>query len=251
MDIFPDNKRSTFKVRLPQTQYLGPDWVVGLTEISYTLSWFNISSMDHQFKVSSPGFHYPEERDRELKIPSSYYDSPESLVRTMNKLVDERINKRKNVLTPCEFEVTPEMTFRMKRTGTYRFLHNDNTFTEPEINFKYTPDLLPVLGHDGKEFNNPINLNQEYTSLYCYCDAVYPSIIGDTMGPLLRVVTVDNTVPFGTTVNQIFEEPYYVPLNTQSFQELAVYIRTDTGKAPHFEFGRVVLTLHFKRKNAL
>lgn len=156
---------------------------------------------------------------------------------------------KNTILERAEFEVSPEMKFVMKEQSSFILPSSvGESLSDIPIKFLYSKDLLPVLGHDGNGFNGPINLNQEYTSLYVYCDAVYPTIIGDKTGNLLRVVNVDNSVPFGTTVTKIFEEPYYVKLAHHSFQELAVFIRTDTGKPPHFEFGRDVITLHFKRQ---
>ena len=42
MQYFPDNKTSNFVTKLPRTLQLDGEWEVGLTEIDYLHTWYNI-----------------------------------------------------------------------------------------------------------------------------------------------------------------------------------------------------------------
>ena len=42
MQYFPDNKTSNFLTKLPRTLQLDGEWEVGLAEIDYPHTWYNI-----------------------------------------------------------------------------------------------------------------------------------------------------------------------------------------------------------------
>jgi hypothetical protein len=42
MDYFPDNTLTHFTTRLPQMKDLDRSWEIGLAEIQYPYSWYNI-----------------------------------------------------------------------------------------------------------------------------------------------------------------------------------------------------------------
>ena len=63
---------------------------------------------------------------------------------------------------------------------------------------------------------------------------------GDALVPLLRIVPVEGEV--AQRVSKSFVRPQYVPLSRKQFN-----IKRDTGESVPFEFGRVLLTLHFRQ----
>ena len=63
---------------------------------------------------------------------------------------------------------------------------------------------------------------------------------GDAPVPLLRIVPVEGEV--AQRVSKSFVRPQYVPLSRKQFN-----IKRDTGESVPFEFGRVLLTLHFRQ----
>lgn len=234
MDIWPDNKLSHFKVRLPQRFVLSPDWKVGLTDISFTKSWFNLGP-GNEIRIKSGN-------DSVIgKVNPGNYESPEQLVEELTRLV---VGKWKKPQKP-KFLIDPN-------SKKLKIEYDGDKSEKFEIEFSH--ELSNILGCSSfnlaSEFNpsKPINLNQAYTNLFVYCDLVDPIIIGDTTGPLLRVVNARPLEHFGTHITETFDKPYYLPLAHTSFQEIEVYIRTDIGLPPHFNFGRVVVTLHFRKE---
>jgi len=83
-----------------------------------------------------------------------------------------------------------------------------------------------------------------YYSTGLYCDIIQPQYVGDALVPLLWIVTVEGKD--GQQVNKSFLHPQYVPVSRKQFQTIEVNIKRDIGETVPFEFGRVLLTLHFR-----
>lgn len=71
-------------------------------------------------------------------------------------------------------------------------------------------------------------------------------MVGDTQAPLLRVVPVQGRD--GQQVARVFDPVQYLPIALRSFQTVEIDIRDDTGKPIAFESGRVVVTLHCRKR---
>lgn len=231
MDIYPDNKLSHFKVRLPQRIELTSDWVCGLSEISFTKSWYNMPSGEN-VTISN----YPLDNELPtIEIDGGNYDKTEDLINHIN-------SKIQSIWSDCLFEI-PELMVDAK--GLLNFKKPGMIDENTGIQLKFSNYLTEVLGVEQKR---PINIHQKYTSVFVYCSIIDQVIIGHTRGPLLRVVNAHPELPFGRHITQTFEEPYYMQLSSKTFDEIEIYIRNDSGEAPHFNFGRVVVSLHFKRQ---
>jgi len=196
---------------------LGPEWQVAIVSISYPKSWFNIGE-GYTLETVTPQRRYTE------TIPPGNYEHPQDLIDEINRLTNAWPGN---------------ISFKLDKQK----LKIDNTPKSLII----SENLAQVLGYINDKSVRPIYLDQGLNSLYVYSDIVYPSIIGDTTGPLLRVVHVPSKTTFGQQVTEYFDPPYYHPLAHFNFQEITCYIRTDTGVPPSFRFGRVVITLHFKK----
>jgi len=68
--------------------------------------------------------------------------------------------------------------------------------------------------------------------------------VGDTKAPLLRIVHTASKS--GDIVHMIYEKPLYVPLQQKNFDSIEIDIRSDTGNPIPFEYGKVIVTLHFR-----
>ena len=69
-------------------------------------------------------------------------------------------------------------------------------------------------------------------------------IVGDSLAPLLRSLPVGGS--HGATVYDRFTNIHYVPL----FKLIEMNIKDDTGRFVPFEYGKVTMTLHFRRRRA-
>jgi hypothetical protein len=93
-----------------------------------------------------------------------------------------------------------------------------------------------------------IDMNQGFYSLYAYCNLVEPRVVGDTHVPLLRIIPIrGNHADF---ITKSYENVHYIPLQQKSFGTVEMIIRDDTGHPVPFERGKVVATLHFRKRRS-
>ena len=92
---------------------------------------------------------------------------------------------------------------------------------------------------------NPVNVNLGFDILYIYTDCVEQQLVGDVQAQLLQNLCVNNfdSIPIQTTS---FESPHYIPLARKDFDTIEINIRDETGRKVPFQFGRVVVKLHFR-----
>ena len=78
--MFPDNKTTTYRVKLPQTIDLDGNWEAGLYSISYPNTWYTLQ------KGSDTHFYYVDHSGLFLAaiVDYGYYTSVESLVKAVN-----------------------------------------------------------------------------------------------------------------------------------------------------------------------
>ena len=83
------------------------------------------------------------------------------------------------------------------------------------------------------------------TSIFIYCDIVEPQIVGDKTLPLVGIAPCE-------TSGKIYEKIYtgenirYIPVQTRSFQNIKIHLRSSTYEPIPFEHGRASVTLHLR-----
>src|SRR5437667_334258 len=83
--LYPDNKVSAYTVLLPHPIDLGPNWLVTLSEISYTKSWFNVQESKIGMKYEDNKGVEVVDNTHQLTLPGGYYHSPADFVKTINR----------------------------------------------------------------------------------------------------------------------------------------------------------------------
>ena len=71
-------------------------------------------------------------------------------------------------------------------------------------------------------------------------------MVGDAQVPLLRIIAVEGRD--GEMIIRVFDPIEYCPLLQRRFQTVDTDIRDDTGSIVSFEKGRVVVTLHCRKR---
>ena len=94
--------------------------------------------------------------------------------------------------------------------------------------------------------SNVCDLLRDFYSLFVYCDVVKHVVVGDVKAPLPRTVNI--TRKDGLTVNRIFQTVQYVSVQRKHLCSIEIDIRDDTGRPVPFQCGKVIVTLHFRRK---
>jgi hypothetical protein len=118
-------------------------------------------------------------------------------------------------------------------------------------------DLQRYLGFDLSSFSlgehfvstmaqHTFDVNRGLNLMYVYCDVATHAIVGDTKAPLLRVCNVSGN--HGELVRHTYIQPHYVPVGRREFDSIEIAINNELGKPMPFEYGKSVVTLHFRRK---
>ena len=252
-----DNTLTHYITDLPQRIDLTGEWECGLAEIQYPHTWYNVTKDDvwlFLYEIDDP------DMTRRAKLSCGYYNDPLTLMYHVNKGLHSLWSEKTRAQMSYS-SVTPKMTLHM--TPNTVFIIPDHSSTVSMLGFR-TPivsdreevtsssvsDLHPS---DSSypfhvEANDVVNMTQGFNTLYVYTDIVESRIVGDTLAPLLRALPISGR--HGDILSDRFTNIHYVPLLCSTFHSIEVDIRDDMGRRVPFEYGRVTVTLHFRRRRA-
>ena len=232
LNIFPDNKTTSYRVKLPQVIDLNGNWEVGLYTISYRNTWYTLQNLENHIYYSKDGFFFET-----ATVDYGYYETTNELVKSVNSSLKKE-TKNDNVRLSYDVR-TEKVTIHLKNG--YQMV--------------ITGRMSIILGFGGKEVKITKTTVSPYVAdlhgsmtIYIYCDIVLPQVVGDTNAKLLRSVPVQGKM--GDVVMKTFTNIQYVPVQTKSFEDIDIILKDDEGNPVPFERGKVLVTLHFKQKSS-
>lgn len=229
-----ENKSGHYTTYLPKTITVDKTkWKVAVVDLSYMKTWFNITEENSTVVAKRGG-----EIVAHGRIPLARYGEAGSLVSKINKILDTKI-KSQLVLDPAENIVIV------------------STFAGEEIILnKITASML---GHSTYHFNNDTTQRIEFVptrsanlslptiqNIYLYSNIVDHVVVGDSYVPLLQVVPVP-TGEYGSVQHVQFLVPLYMTLISSDISVIELKLCDDRGNIIEFDFGDVIVKLHFKR----
>ena len=278
MKMYPDKSLAHYITDLPQRIDLTGEWECGLAEIQYPHTWYNVGMYDTWFFLNE---HEPVGQIPSGKISAGNNKSPVTLMNHVNKGLS-RMWTDKTRAKLSYSSITQKMTLHMTPSTEFTVPHHSalvrmlgfepsvvssppaaaaaditRTHVQPRLggtNIGLTPSTSVVLPHeetpDGshtyrKEAEHVVHMDQGFDTIYVYTDVVESRIVGDSSAPLLRALSV--SVSQGATVSDRFTNIHCVPVLYSHFHSIEMDIRNDTGRHVPFEYGRVTVTLHFRR----
>ena len=252
LELYPDNKVAHFKMRLNQPCELIGNYEVGLSQIQYPMSWNNIRRNRNGFSIRYE--RKPLTLDavgkstkRLYRIAPGYYSDISKVVHEMKTLLTQpKLNK---LGIDIQYnDATRRVTINTKQSERHG---------EKLKSIKLKNDVAMLLGFKNDRLIKP---NREVTStflalpssgfhhMYVYCDVVQETAVGDVQAPLLRVLPAkmqSNELMIDTA----FANVHYIPVARKQFSELEFKITDDVGNLVGFQQGKIVIVLHFRRKN--
>ena len=279
------NYTTTLQTRcvFPNTEY----WSVGLASIIYPKTWFNVKEKspitfldeDGNYIESKPGlFNGNQEEIPDYSpnsIPKGYYKTIDELIEVINKklkniaigTVQPRLfydSIRKNVVIrvgtlsngkkyiPVFTEDIDKILGIMEDDGvslSKRIITNANTDKLAEKWGTYY-DEIPLNFLAGYFVGPKIaDINAGFNTLYIYSDIVQQSCVGDAFAQLLRAIPVDNKENWDMPVSNVYNKPHLYPIQSRNFNTIEIDVKDDTGSTVHFEKGKLIVTLIFKRND--
>lgn len=222
--FFPENKISQFTTQLPSAIQLNQGaWEVGLADIIYPHTWYNIREDNNLF-----GFDLGDGELQGRRVPVGCYETVQDLLKAMT------LTSHKNKIKFSYHTVTKRVTIK----------------TEDKCKVILHEGISELLGFYPGEYSETVQSpfvadpNASFPVIYVYCDLVEPQIVGDVQAPLLKVVKVEGKD--GEMINASYTRPYYVPVIRQHFQSIQIDIRLHSGDLVPFERGKVYIVLHFR-----
>ena len=229
-DFFPDNTAGQFTTKLPQPINLKEDFEVGLSEIQFNSSYINVSE-----DACFVDYKNAEENEKtRIRIIPGMFSNNEDFI----KIINERIQQDYGFedITFSYDKMTRRVTVRVSNKAT----------------IKLSPNLARLLGFKNPKINGPhqryaqsiMDLNEDYHSIFVYCDIVSPNTVGDAFAPLLRIVpTFNRTNPI---VHHTYQTPHYFPVSRKNFNQMEILLKNHLGKTLSFGSGQTIVTLHFR-----
>ena len=248
MDFYPSNTPSHYFTNLSQGINLTGDFEVGLSEILISNTYRNIEEQDECFFKCVRTETVPNQNNPQLTrlvsktvvVPPGLYESNEFFINTLNTLTVQELGRQENNKPRVRF-------FYHKATKQVSVLVYEGTVTLSEkLQSVLSLNTQTIVGHRHVKGEGAINLNQDFQSVYIYCDLVSPRPVGDTMAPLLRIIPILDKKR--EVLRFIFEKPHYTPLSRFQFNTVEMILTTDKGKTLSFTSGTTITTLHFRRR---
>ena len=259
-DVYPNNKTNNFKVQLCERMDLHGQWQVALLEIHYPNTLSHVLKGENWVEVLTPLRTVVDASDIKINVNSPVLTktTKHSIKTGIYKNGRELINELQLRLE--KMSISPETQKRstiLKETpeGVVQF----NPFrAHLDSSYKVAPALALQLGlphagpyrADSELFGiRPIDLSLGIPSqMYVYLNILQDQIVGHTRAPLLRTIPTVIDAKFGSMTTYRCEHPVYYDLNTKSFDNIEVNIRTDTGEFLPFNHGTLTLLVHFRQR---
>lgn len=251
-DIYPENKINNFSVQLPSAKYVDDDWKVSLNSINLP-NTFTTFLPNRSQALLSLTYATPDQPSIKFYFKSNKSYTPAKIASELNAFFME------NNIGRTTIDKLGRLVFYLNRKG---------------CNFALGMDVAHVLGYQTGQilpadptymyirpfsnepkvitFESPIDCNYFRPNYFIiYSNIVQPSIIGNQMSPILKVVPViDNNEPY-KLIDFKVREFYNIP--NSEITEIKMELRTHDGELVNFlEDGHVVMNLQFTNstKNA-
>ena len=236
-DLFEENNPASFKISVPKRIHLQGQYEVGLVEIQYPVTWDTFHKpIDYRIKVQSS-----EGNAGTAHLTQTKYDSANELVTEICFKLGLALNKASDFY---------------RDAFVLDFLSNRVIYNVQKYNIevRLSSQVIEVLGLQERAWiardgtgNYPPDHTNGFNALYVYCYVVQPQIVGNVYAPLLRTVGINNEKR-GDLVQRLYDQPHYVPVNTDELSIIEINIKDDTGQNISFASGKVICKLHFRQK---
>ena len=179
MDYFPDNTLTHFRTRHSQMMDLDGTWEIGLAEIQYPHSWYDIKKGEAWVHVDV----YSEVNQLQrhtFQLPAGYYPSPKKILKAI---------EGKKHRTPLRRKFDIGMNEIDKKIG---------IAVKKDCQVTISPLLQHMLGFKLAIFPKGdhvadwvADVTRGINSLYVYCPLVESRMVGDAQVRLLRIVPIE------------------------------------------------------------
>lgn len=287
-DLYKDNHGASFTNKLIVPQYLPENAYVGLSEISYNNSFYNItkegnriSIFDWLKKIPKKTAENPKDIDVygeliEIEIKEGYYNTPEKFCEMLNKAIQTSGSKWMENLTIFSYnEINQKFGYDVSNMWLTIFLTGDLIHmigierqqatsnqsvligkSKQAPTYEYGGATRTLIKPDWKweaaeeVKGSMMNVYQlvMVQTLCVYCNIIESQKTGDSYSDIIRLVSIKDDKP-GKQVVEHFDNPFYLKVNARFIPSITIWIRDMYGNEIDFKRGTVRVKLHFITKN--
>lgn len=247
------NVTSNYITYLPKAIELkSAQWEVALCEISYPHSWDNIYPPINRICFSYLHPEVEHQVDTIKDIHTGHYDNVQEVISAINRSKPEHFRGNfgfekkgremvKIILFPAETLRLHPILGSLLGFNVNKWEYPEDTPVEASENTEHLADRIRYKAH----FHGDIKAL--LYNLYLYTNIVKENLVGDRYVPLLRTINVQGED--GDYVHKIFESPHYLPLASDFIENIEIRLTDDQGDNIRFQYGKVIVKLHFRKKN--
>lgn len=268
LDIFPDNKIGSFRVKLPRKIFVDRKrHQIGLKYISFPLKSHNVEDGKLSivfFSTSNLTERLPLQFDTEIE--TGHYESPDDLVEALNGAlakIPETYPVNYNSIALNGVNLDQSFVLFEYNRHTEKITINAQETEYYDISLRMSKELFVKLGigleeevrfTDGnccrffplpREGSHTVDLDVGRSSIFVYTDVIEADrVVGHRLVPLLAIVP-----SVGAHGQQCYYEPRSIEYCTpryDTFDEILIELTGDTGQIMKFTSGKVYLTLRIK-----
>lgn len=233
-DLHRENTTSSYTTHFSNPLLFDGNYEVALSEIHYPHSFLNIFPDNRRpiFLKKRVGRKY-----KTYSIRLKGYFSPESLVKTIN---DKWQNSNLEIGSTIAYsENTHRFTIQCARTEEIKLSGNICN----QLGFAFNSVSI----NRGAELTSsaPADLDFMGHIFYVYISCIKEYLIGNQYAKLLRLISVQGK--HGDNIYESYPLPYYHELNSKNVNSIDLSIRDMVGNPIRFEYGTVIMKLHFRK----
>ena len=239
------NSAAEFITSLPVNINLDGEWEVGLSEIIYGNTWFNITSNNDKITF----FDDKHELNVTLHIAKGRYEDVHGLMETIvntleseSKRLDIEFQRSLGIaynhyIKKCQISINTDVIYNLQIPADVAYMLG---FSQAQLNA-----LDNNSGRKNVYAHHPVDMSCSLNHLYVYCNILKPQIVGNALVPLLQIVSVEGH--YVDTVCRTYITPHYIPILKNSFAQIEISIRDDQNRPIKFEYGKTIVKLHFRK----
>ncbi|GBL66040.1 hypothetical protein AVEN_190431-1 [Araneus ventricosus] len=91
-----------------------------------------------------------------------------------------------------------------------------------------------------------LELRAGITEIYVYCDIIAPSLVGDSLASILKIIPIANE--HNEQIVKNFSVPLYFRVKKQFFDSVELILKTSSGSDVKFISGKTNVVLSFRKK---
>ena len=264
-DIYKNNTLSSYTNSFKQPLVLNDEYDVGLAEIQFPQSWNNIRKGSNTFEI---GYSYPrtgKERYMVKEVPPGYYENIPDIIEVIKSIYGSTTDKKstdKVKLIGLEISYNPSTRRVLINADNLKLqINRDSGKTHtPEVHhatIKLNDDVARLLGFKtGSIIEKGTSLESEFAAtasggshqMYLYTDCIHPQPHPDGNVNILRTIAIDEEFN-KQYVSKRFQKIFYYPLKMRTITTISFDLYDDTGKHMGFDTGKVLVVLHFRKRN--